>query len=720
MTNFRLRALFIAFAAVCGARPSVAAVESLENGLLRVELDTADASVRLIDKRTAAVWALGPAHVAGKESANAPAGAVEKLVKRPDALSFTTAAGLALRLELDAGSLAYSFEPRPGLEVRLLNDTLALQPGQDNYYAVPQRLGVLLRAEGDQRHRRTLTGYRGYSMAMFGVVKQGFALLASWEDPYTDIELSYSGAPSRRLAMSLAFRRSAHFVRLQPLGKGGYVEIAKAYREVARERGILKTLEEKLRTNPRVAELFGAADFKPFAFMRRMPGTRLNKTDKPIFEINFTFDECADMAEHFRKDLGISRAMLVLNGWINAGYDNRHPDVLPAAPQIGGDEALIRCSRRVKALGWLFGLHDNYQDMYHDAPSWNEEYIMKNADGSLHKGGVWPGGQCWLICSKKSLELAQRPQNTPGIKKLFAPTIFFADTIFAAPPYECFDPRHPLTLNDDIANKKKLCDYLREQFGLFGSEDGREWGVPHADYFEGLMSHKTRFTYWGTRPPHDDIVIPLFHLVYGDAIQVYAHQSDRPAPDNPGYVLDHILYAEMPVYYFGNHRYWLDRTQDFKPEPGSERRLVYARGGRFGLIDQFIKNTYEILAPLNRLTALLPMTDHKFLTPDRQVETTTFGGDVRITVNYGSTDFDAGGTVLPQYGFLVESPRLVAFHARNYAEHRFSEPSSFVLRSLDGQPLGSSRRARVYRVFGDGHLKWNGRLLNVKTEVLLP
>jgi hypothetical protein len=36
--------------------------------------------------------------------------------------------------------------------------------------------------------------------------------------------------------------------------------------------------------------------------------------------------------------------------------------VLPAAPEIGGDEGLVNCSRRVRALGkgWVFGLHDNY------------------------------------------------------------------------------------------------------------------------------------------------------------------------------------------------------------------------------------------------------------------------------------------------------------------------------------------------------------------------
>jgi hypothetical protein len=286
----------------------------------------------------------------------------------------------------------------------------------------------------------------------------------------------------------------------------------------------------------------------------------------------------------------------------------------------------MACSRRVKALGWLFGLHDNYQDMYQDAPSWNEDYLIKNADGSPRKGGVWAGGQCWLICSKKAMELARRPQNIPRVKELFSPTLYFSDTVFAAGLYDCFDRNHPATPADDLRYKQQLCDYLRGEFGLFGSEEGREWGVAHADYFEGLMSHRTRFQ----RPNDPDVVIPLFELVYGDAIPIYAHQSDRPRPDNPGYILDHLLYAEMPVYHFGNHRYWTRPDGDFKPSSGATNRLVFAHKAGLGLTDGFIKNTYEVLSPLHRLTALMPMTDHRFLTADRTAESTRFGKEVEI------------------------------------------------------------------------------------------
>ncbi len=695
--------------------------ETLENRGLRLDLQP-DASVRLLDKSSGVVWTLNPPRVVLKDKRTLKCRPAKGITRSGDALRFSCQPGMEFELRMtgDPPAVEYSFEPGPEVEeVLLLDHSLELDPGQQNYYAVPHRLGILLPVEGDKPYSRRLRAYetgRGYSMAMFGAVNNGSALLLNWEDVYTDILVDYSVEP-RRLTASLAMRRSAHAVRLQPLGRGGYVEIAKAYRLIARRRGYLKTLAEKVRENPAVERFFGAADFKPFAFVRNVPNTRWNKTDKEVLRISFSFEECAQLAEHFKNDLGIDRALLVLNGWINGGYDNRHPDVLPAAPEIGGNEGLTACSRRVRALGgWVFGLHDNYQDLYKDAPSWDESYIMKNADGSLRQGGVWAGGLAYLICSQKSLELARRPQNVPRVRELFAPDLYFSDTIFAAPPYQCFDANHPLTLGDDIRYKQELCDYLRQQFGLFGSEEGREWGVAHADYFEGLMSHRTRFQ----RPDDTDIVIPLFELVFGDAIPIYAHQSDRPRPDNPVYILDHILYAEMPVYYFGNHRYWSDPKQDFRPPAGSESRLVFAQGGRFGLIDQFIKNTYEVLSPLGRVTALLPMTEHRFVTPDRKVESTRFGTDVEVTVNYGPADFSTARAVLPQYGFLIESPTLVAFYARQYRGLSYSEPSLVVLRSLDGRPLESSRRVRIYRGFGDRRVEWKGKVVEVETELVLP
>jgi hypothetical protein len=700
----------VAVIVACVSSAAQETTAALENRALRAEMAVANGAVTLLDRQTSTKWELGPPEILVNGRSPIPFPPL-RVVERAETVLRYRREGVgefSLRLLANPPRLEYSVVPEWNTKkVRLLSKALPLGPGEDSYYAAPYRLGILLRAEGDKPFSRR---FRDGWLSMFGAVKEGSALLVTWTDPYTDFQADYSVQPAPQLTVGLAMREPAQSLLLQPLGRGGYVEIATAYRAVARERGLLKTLAEKMRENPRVADLFGAADFKPFAYMRLAPNTPWNKKDQWDARLSFTFEECADLAEHLNRDLGIDRAMLVLNGWINGGYDNRHPDILPAAPEMGGNDGLVACSRRVKALGWLFGLHDNYQDLYRDAASWNEEFIIKNADGSLRKGGVWAGGPCWLICSRKSIELARRPQNIPRVKELFAPTLYFSDTIFAAGLYECFDPAHPTTPADDLRAKQQLCDYLRGQFGLFGSEEGREWGVAHADYFEGLMSHRTRFQ----RPNDTDIVIPLFELVYGDAIPIYAHQSDRPKPDNPGYILDHILYAEMPVYDFGNHRYWATPAGDFKPREGADARLVFAHKAGLGLTDAFIKNTYEVLSPLHRLTALMPMTDHRFLTANRKAERTRFGKDVEITVNYAATDLVLKNGVLPQYGFLIESPTLVAFHARSYGTMKFTQPTMLAIRSVDGKNLESSGTIQVYSAFGDRPTTWDGKPVTIK------
>lgn len=112
--------------------------------------------------------------------------------------------------------------------------------------------------------------------------------------------------------------------------------------------------------------------------------------------------------------------------------------------------------------------------------------------------------------------------------------------------------------------------------------------------------------------------------------------------------------------------------------------------------------------------ATLPMTDHRFLTPDRIVEWTRFGDDVEITVNYGAADGAAGDAVLPQFRFLVNSPSLFAFRVRKCSRVDYEDPMLLVLRSLDGQPLVASRQVAVHQGFGNRRLDFQGRVVEVR------
>jgi Family of unknown function (DUF5696) len=651
-----------------------------------------------------------------------------------------------VRRDTDEKSLTFSYEAAESLEVesvRLLDDALWVTDSDKGYLAVPVREGMLIPADSGLQftHRFDTYAYEGCHMEMLGVVKRGAAALLTWDDPYvaadvrgvcTNAVWAHGG---QVLSPSLTLRKSARSFRLQFLGKGDYVTIAQAYRQVAKNKGWLVTWDQKLVGHPERAKLFGAINFKLWSTLDR----RMNEasTEEERVRVNWTFDEAAQVAEHLKNDLKLDKVLFTMGGWIHRGYDNQHPDILPTAPECGGDAAFTDCARRVRQLGYLFCLHDNYQDIYRDSPSWNENLIMKNPDGSLMRGGHWAGGLAFLICSQEALGLAERPQNLPGVKKLSDANAYFIDTTYAAGLQECFDKNHPLTRRDDMKWKQALSDYARGVFGIFGSECGREWAIPHSDFFEGLTGVSGRYY-------HDanllksvgGVVVPLFEIVYRDCIAMYGKYGYNIS-QSAEYVLHHISIGR-PLNYHNvpSHLYWKQssRTNELPPatNPASDRGIFTRahHGWAEGLnsFDRFVKNTAEILSPLNELTARSSLTEHRFLTPDRKVQRTVFGagGDaVQVIVNDSGTEFrmptdsPAGEVVLPPYGFLVNSRRFLAYLALECGGVRYETPALFTARSLDGQPLESSSRIRVFHGFGDPRIRLGAKTYTVDREAVL-
>ncbi|MCX7886096.1 MAG: DUF5696 domain-containing protein, partial [Verrucomicrobiae bacterium] len=284
----------------------------------------------------------------------------------------------------------------------------------NGYVVVPVREGLLVPADPKRKftHRFGTYDYEGCHMRMIGLVEDGHAALVTWDDLYAVVEL-------RNSPEALATTLSAKSFRVEFLGKGDYVAIAQAYRRVARRKGFAD------RIHP---ELVGTSNVKLWQTLARSMNEESTKEE--WVRVNWTFDEAAQIAEHLKRDLKLDKVLFILGGWIHRGYDNQHPDILPAAPECGGNAALADCSRRVRKLGYLFCLHDNYQDMYRDAPSWNEDFLQKRRDGTPAKGGRWAGGRAYLTCAQKAVELAKRPQNLPAVKKLTQANAYFIDTTY--------------------------------------------------------------------------------------------------------------------------------------------------------------------------------------------------------------------------------------------------------------------------------------------------
>jgi hypothetical protein len=776
---------------------------------------------------------------------------------------------VGLELAADPRVLNIRYEPGDGTEVQSISplaNVLAATDSGQGYLVVPVREGLLIPANSGLSFRSHFDtyAYEGCHMEMLGVVQNGSAILATWDDPYVSADVkstvtaTASSSNHQSLVASCNLSKSARHLQLRFLGPGDYVDIAKAYRQTAKDRGFLVTWDQKLKDHPERAKLFGAANIKLWSALDRRMSE--DGTKEEHVKINWTFDEAAQVAGHFKKDLQLDRVLFTLGGWIHRGYDNQHPDILPTAPECGGDGAFAACARRVMDQGYLFCLHDNYQDIYRDSPSWNERYIMKTQDGKLAQGGRWAGGLAFLTCSEMALELAKRPQNLSGVKKLSNANAYFIDTTYAAGLQECFDPQHPLTRGDDLKWKQALSDYARGVFGVFGSECGREWAIPHSDFFEGLTGVSGRAYHEAGLPARlGATVVPLFELVYRDCIAMYGKYGYDPS-QAAAYVLQHISLGRPLNYHsIPPHLYWQEpeteekslaispgvpsftragarqfqityrwtveqpvseawqvfvhftdgsgtiRFQNDQPpkpavtewkpgevlqgpftvtvpdglsgtfevrvglyQPDNGRRALlegrrnrdrsylvgkltvkdqsleftpaelgrqtpgadlFTRGDNgWGLgmhrLDRFIKNTYEILSPLNELTARMQMTKHEFLTSDRKVQRTTFGegaDQVIVTVNLGDSDYTCPASnqriQLPPLGFLVESATFVAFHARNWNGIAYDTALPlFTARSLDGRPISQSHKVRIFHGFGDDRIRLGKSPLAVQRE----
>lgn len=738
-------------AALAVALPASAELLRLESAAMLVQVDGKTGQWSVLDKDSGVRW---PSQ---GEAAPGVAKALEgefKATSLPQRIVLRNNAGSGATFELvDEGrSLDVRYEGNDLGDVRALGDALAVTGPERGGVIVPCREGLWIPADSGAAFRHTFgtSDYEGCHMNMLGLIKRGSALVISWYDAYVfpELESKLKQGPSgvQRITTTLTLRRSARSFRLTPLGKGDWNTVAAGYRRIAEQKGLLVTLRDKIRRNAHAELLIGAANVKLWTCLAR----RMNEesTKEESVQVHWTFAEAAAIAEHLRKDLGIERCLFILGGWTEGGYDCRHPDNLPANPECGGNDALAAAIRRIQALGYVACLHDNYQDMYRDAKSWNPDLIERRPDGSLIQGGRWLGGRAYMVCAPKQLELAMRPQNLPEIHRLFGPWSYFIDCTFAVGPRECAAPAHPIGRNEDIAWKMRLSQYARELFGLFGSECGREWALRCSDFFEGLVGVSGRYFHGLNPATLGATVVPFWEMVYHDC-QICYGKYGYAADQSAEYVAHHVLCAR-PLHYhsiphhprqrlsLAEHLYWKEakEAKGRSGTPGGKGRdsprACFTRtdsGWAEGLhpADAFLKNTHEVLGPLHQATAHYRLTRLELLAPDGSLRRAIYGQGEEATsvvVNFGPTDVSvqlpaAGAAVLPPFGFVIQSPRFAAFYAKSFNGVQYPDGAMFTVQAADGKNLDQTQRLRIFHAFGQPRIAWRGQAYEVQREQLV-
>jgi hypothetical protein len=229
---------------------------------------------------------------------------------------------------------------------------------------------------------------------------------------------------------------------------------------------------------------------------------------------------------------------------------------------------------------------------------------------------------CGVLCDSRALDYAR--SRIPAELATRPYLCRFIDTTTASPWNECYDPRHPMTRTESREWKMKLLSYVSKDCKLVtGSETGHDAAVPFVDYFEGMLSlgpyrvpdaGRDIQRIWNDPPERvvkfqlgQAYRLPLWELVYHDCVvaQWYWGDYNNKLPalwDKRD--LFNVLYGTPPMFMF-------------------DRKLWETQKARF-------VQSYTNTCPYVRAAGYAEMTDHRFLTIDRNVQQTAFANGVTI------------------------------------------------------------------------------------------
>lgn len=406
---------------------------------------------------------------------------------------------------------------------------------------------------------------------------------------------------------------------------GGYVALAKMYREYVNEHGYVKTLEEKAREKPKVEWLKGA----------------------PVLWGGYVENDELGFVKEIRT-YGITRG-IVENAWA----PKKHIEILTE-------------------WGYVAGEYHNFSDISAGERGINSDDVNKVAyrpwlgAGPAEGWRTLEGLQHYVRSSEFLQEVAER--FLPERIEHYSHTLAFLDVTAAVDLMEDYHPDHTFDRRRDLENRRALYEVPNDLGLIVGTEHGNDWIMDRVEIFEGAMSGPFWWDSWPAghlvAPTREDLSyeylkygmgyenrIPLWELVYHDcAISTWYWG------DNAGFLyhaapeladrkdLFNILYGTIPLF-------WRD---DYSRDK---------RGYGWDVNRARFLQTYHETCKLHEVIAFQEMVSHEFLSEDYALQRTVFGSGVEVVVNFGDEPrVYANGevdVVLAPRGYYVNSSEIV-------------------------------------------------------------
>jgi hypothetical protein len=480
-----------------------------------------------------------------------------------------------------------------------------LRPEQSDFTVMPYMQGMLLPCNWS--HKVWLfddVSYgRGLYMPWWGHLQGKSALFVLMETP-DDGGCNFTHPAGGPTAVSVKWLHSLgklaypRRLRYSFLREGNYVSLAKRYRRYVIEKGHFVPLTEKVARNPSVGRLIGSPVIHTSILYHVQPASSYyNAKDTTQNHQMVSFATRVKQLQ-LLAEKGVSQAYIHLDGWGYRGYDNLHPDILPPCPEAGGWEGLKQLADVCDKLGYIFALHDQYRDYYHDAASYDPRHTILDEKGERPFGNTWNGGDQSILC----------PRLAPGYvahnyKEILAHDIkirgAYLDVFSVVPPDECYNPEHPVTRSECLHYRAECFQLIRSFGGVVSSEEPADWAIPYLDLVHhGPFALENMATGLAMGIP-----IPLFNLVYHDALILpwSCNKKDWGIPQNDWGFLYGLINGGIP----------------YLPIEPDDSQLKYAR----------------TICALNKRVGLLEMTKHEFLDDKYRKQRTTFSDGTTVTID---------------------------------------------------------------------------------------
>jgi hypothetical protein len=424
----------------------------------------------------------------------------------------------------------------------------------------------------------------------------------------------------------LGYKRRVRF----ELVSNGYVGMAKRYRAYAKEAGKVVTLKEKIAQNPVHKQIIGAPDVKIYCYIKRINDPKYRAGPKFILdgytEMKTKFASIGPFARQL-KQAGVEKAYISLAGWNRNGYDNQFPDNWPPAKPCGTIEELKQSCIEARKQGYIFGFHDNYNDMYLDAPTFDRSKALNGRTW----GGTWDGGRCMRICTIPAMDYLKR--NLDLYLADVPLTGFFFDVLTAIWFFECDYDAHPMTHRIDKNSRLALLKEVRRRGMVVGGEYAADWSNGVIAFSEGIHGGALGLHY-GVKYEYG-IDIPLYWMVYHDTIVGYWHHGTPFGRyDHTAHMLHDLICAQPSSWSIVENQF-----DDLKP---------------------LIVDAYKLLGKLHERTAHVNISDHQFLSTDLLFQKSVFPNGYEIYVNYGLRTYKHGDFFVKPKGFrIVKSGKVI-------------------------------------------------------------